>query len=89
MALGAERGAVERMILREGGWLAALGIALGMGGALAAARLMRSLLFDVTAWDISTLAAVGAVVCVAALAASFLPARRAALVNPTEALRAE
>jgi ABC-type antimicrobial peptide transport system permease subunit len=89
MALGAERGAVQGMILREAGRLAAAGIALGLGGAVAAAALMRSLLFGVAAWDLPTLAAVSAVLGVSALIASFLPARRAARVNPVEALRAE
>jgi len=50
---------------------------------------MRKLLFGVQAWDLPTLATVGLVLGAAALAASFLPARRAALVNPIEALRAE
>ena len=89
MALGAERGAVQGMILREAGRLAAAGIVLGLGGAVAAAALMRSLLFGVAAWDLPTLAAVSAVLGVSALIASFLPARRAARVNPVEALRAE
>jgi macrolide transport system ATP-binding/permease protein len=89
MALGAERGAVQGMILREAGRLAAAGIVLGLFGAVAAAALMRSLLFGVAAWDLPTLAAVSAVLGVSALIASFLPARRAARVNPVEALRAE
>ena len=89
MALGAERGAVQGMILREAGRLAAVGIVLGLGGAVAAAALMRSLLFGVAAWDVPTLAAVTAVLGVSALVASFLPARRAARVNPVEALRGE
>ena len=89
MALGAERGAVQRMILREAGRLAAVGIVLGLGAAVAAAALMRSLLFGVAAWDVPTLAAVTAVLGVSALVASFLPARRAARVNPVEALRGE
>jgi macrolide transport system ATP-binding/permease protein len=89
MALGAERGAVQRMILREAGRLAAAGIVLGLFGAVAAATLMRSLLFGVATWDVPTLAAVTAVLGVSALVASLLPARRAASVNPVEALRAE
>ncbi len=89
MALGAERAAVQGMILREAGWLAALGIVLGLGGAVAAAALMKSLLFGVAAWDVPTLAAVTGVLGVSALVASFLPARRAARVNPMEALRSE
>jgi predicted permease len=89
MALGAEPTAVQGMILREAGWLAALGIVLGLGGAVAAAALMKSLLFGVAAWDVPTLGAVTGVLGVSALVASFLPARRAARVNPVEALRSE
>ena len=89
MALGAQRSAVQGMILREAGRLTAIGVALGLAGAVGAARLMGSLLFGVRAWDIPTLIAVVAVLCVSAMAASLLPARRAAQVNPIEALRAE
>lgn len=89
MALGAQQSNVHRMILREAGRLTAVGIVLGLGGALGAARLMGSLLFGVRPWDVFTLAAVCGLLCVSALIASFLPARRAALVNPVEALRAE
>jgi ABC-type antimicrobial peptide transport system permease subunit len=89
MALGAQRGAVHGLILREAGWLTTLGIAAGLGAAIAAAALMKSLLFGVAAWDLPTLAAVAALLGLSALLASFLPARRAARVNPVEALRAE
>lgn len=89
MALGAERGTVYRMILREAGGLAAAGIVLGLLGSLAATTLLGKLLFQVRAWDATTLAVVSAVLTAAALVASFLPARRAASVNPTEALHAE
>jgi ABC-type antimicrobial peptide transport system permease subunit len=89
MALGAQRSVVQGMILREAAWLAVIGIALGLGEAVGAARLMGTLLFDVPTWDISTLAAVCAALCVSALTASFHPARRATLVNPNEALRSE
>jgi predicted permease len=89
MALGAERIAVYRLILKEAGWLTALGIAIGLVASLAAATLLRGLLFSVRSWDIPTLAAVAVVLAISTLLASFLPARRAASVNPMEALRAE
>jgi predicted permease len=89
MALGADRVAVHRLILKEAGSLAALGIGVGLWCAVAAATLMKNLLFGVQAWDASTLLAVTAVLGSSALAASFLPARRAVRVNPVEALRAE
>jgi predicted permease len=89
MALGAQPGSVCRLILKQAGWLTMLGIALGVAGSVCAAGLIRSLLFGVDSWDVTTLAAVAAILWMAALAASFLPARRAASVNPVEALRAE
>jgi macrolide transport system ATP-binding/permease protein len=89
MALGAQRSTVYRMILREAGGLAVAGIALGLAGSLAATTLLGKLLFQVRAWDATTLLAVSVVLALAALLASFLPARRAASVNPTEALHAE
>ncbi len=89
MALGAQRSAVHRLILREAGLLAGIGIAAGLGCAVGAGALMKSLLFGVRAWDASTLAGVAAVLGGFALLASFIPARRAARVNPVEALRAE
>jgi ABC-type antimicrobial peptide transport system permease subunit len=89
MALGAQPGSVYRLILSEAGWLTILGIAVGAAGSVGAASLIRNLLFGVDSWDVTTLAAVAAILWVAALVASFLPARRAASVNPVEALRAE
>ncbi|HEY6445368.1 MAG TPA: ABC transporter permease [Acidobacteriaceae bacterium] len=89
MALGAQRNTVYRMILREAGVLAVAGIVLGLLGSLAATTLLGKLLFQVHAWDATTLAAVSVMLAAAALVASFLPARRAASVNPTEALHAE
>ena len=89
MALGAQRSAVYRLILREAARLALIGIAAGLLCSLAATTLLRSLLFHVQTWDVATLAAVALVLGSAALLASFLPARRAASVNPTEALHAE
>jgi predicted permease len=89
MALGAQRGAVYGMVMRPAGWLTAVGIGFGLVGAVGASMLMRKLLFGVAAWDVPTLAAVAVVLGAAAMAASYLPARRAAGVNPVEALRAE
>ena len=89
MALGAQTGSVYRLILREAGWLTVVGIGIGLAGAIGAATLMRDLLFGVHSWDVATLASVAALLGVAALLASFIPARRAASVNPVEALRAE
>ncbi len=89
IALGAERSAVYRLILREAGWLTAVGTAAGLIASLAAATLMRKLLFGIQSWDVPTLTVVAAVLAVAALAASHIPARRAASVDPVEALRTE
>jgi hypothetical protein len=89
MALGAQRGSVYRLILREAGWLIGAGVVVGLGCSLAAGTMMRTLLFGVRAWDVPTLAAVALVLGVFALMASYVPARRAASVNPVEALRAE
>jgi len=89
MALGAEPKSVYRLILKEAGWLTCAGICLGMICSLGAATLMRKLLFGVQSWDAPTLIAVAAVLGISALVASFIPARRAASVNPVDALRAE
>jgi predicted permease len=89
MALGAEHGSVYRLILKEAGWLVAVGIGLGAVGSVAAATLARKLLFGVSAWDVQTIVTVAVVLGIAAAAASFVPARRAASVNPVEALRTE
>jgi macrolide transport system ATP-binding/permease protein len=89
MALGAQRSVVYRLILGEAGLVAAIGIAVGLGCAIAAGSLMRDFLFGVQAWDLPTLMAVVVILGFCALLASYLPARRAASVNPVEALRAE
>lgn len=89
MALGAEHGSVYRLILKEAGSLAALGIGVGAIGSVTAATMARKLLFGVSSWDVQTLIAVAVVLGVAAWAASFVPARRVASVNPVEALRTE
>jgi macrolide transport system ATP-binding/permease protein len=89
MALGAQRVTVYQLILREAGVLTAIGITAGIVCALGASTLLRGLLFQIRTWDISTLAFVAIVLGAAALIASYIPAHRAASINPVEALRAE
>jgi ABC-type antimicrobial peptide transport system permease subunit len=89
MALGAQRRSVYELVLGEAGWLVGLGTVTGLVASVAAATLMRSLLFGVRSWDVPTLAAVAVVLGASALLASYLPARRAASVDPVEALRTE
>jgi macrolide transport system ATP-binding/permease protein len=89
IALGAGRRSVYELILREAGRLIALGTVAGLVGAIAAATLMRGLLFGVRSWDVPTLALVAAVLGTSAFVASYIPARRAVSVNPVEALRTE
>ena len=89
MALGAQRGTVYTMVMRQAGWLTAMGLAIGLLCSVGASLLMRKLLFGVEAWDMPTLAGVAALLGMCAMAASFVPAHRAASVNPTDALRAE
>lgn len=87
MALGAAREQVLRMILREAGILAAAGIGIGVVAALALTRVMRSLLFGVSATAPAAYAASCLVLTAVALLAAALPAYRAARVDPLVALR--
>jgi predicted permease len=89
IALGAQSASVYRLILSQAGRLIAVGAALGLAAAVAAASLMTSLLFGIRAWDLATLVSVTALLAVAGMLASWIPARRAAAVNPVDALRAE
>jgi predicted permease len=89
MALGAQSSSVCRLILKEAAWLAALGLVIGLAISIPAASLIRGLLFGIQLWDAPTLIGVGTVLGIAALLASYIPARRAASVNPVDALRAE
>jgi putative ABC transport system permease protein len=89
MALGATAQAVLRLVLHQGLLLVGAGIALGLAASFALTRLLRSLLYGVGALDPLTLALVCAVLCGAALLACWLPARRAARVDPLVAMRAE
>ena len=89
LALGATPGGVVRQVVRRSMTLAAAGIALGLAGALAAGRLLESLLYGLPPRDVPTLLVTMAVFTVVALAACWLPARRAARINPISALRME
>jgi len=89
MALGASRGRVVRMILAEGAILACVGLVLGLVGAYLVGRAMQSTLYGVGALDLSAFSAVGGLLVLAALLASYLPARRASRVEPIRALRTE
>jgi putative ABC transport system permease protein len=87
MALGAQRGQVLALILRRGVALTAVGITLGLIGAAAASRYLQSMLFGIEPIDVTTFVAVAAAFSAAAMAACYLPARRATAVDPVVALR--
>jgi predicted permease len=89
MALGALPGHVLRMVLRESLALVLLGVALGIGGALAAVRLVANLLYGLSPTDAATYSVVTLLLVGVALAAAFIPARRAAKIDPMVALRTE
>ena len=89
LALGAQPGQVRGMILRESSWMAAVGIVVGLGAALALARLVKSMLYGIQPYDPVTLAAGVLLLLAVALAASWIPARRASGVEPMQALRHE
>ena len=87
VALGAQRGDVLRLIVGHGAMLGAIGIAIGLVGALAVTRFLRTMLFGVSPFDPASFAGVSVLLTVIALLASYVPARRAARVDPVEALR--
>ena len=89
MALGAQHSNVLWMVIREGMLLAAVGIAIGVGGALALTRFLRSLLFEIKPTDAVTFAGVAILLAAVSLAACYIPARRAMKVDPMVALRYE
>jgi predicted permease len=89
LALGAEPGNVAGMIARQGGLVALTGAAVGLGVAFAGSRLIGSLLYDVSPRDPGVFAATTAILVAVALAACWLPARRASRLSPIEALRTE
>jgi putative ABC transport system permease protein len=89
MALGAQGSVVIRLILKQGLTLILIGLAAGIAGALAAARAMSSLLYGVSATDPATFASISLTLLTIALLACYLPARRAAKVDPMVALKLE
>jgi len=89
MALGARRRDVLALVVRQGFALAAAGLVIGVAGALALTRVLRSLLFSVTATDPAVFASIVGLLALVALLACYLPARRAARVDPMVALRHE
>jgi predicted permease len=89
MALGAQAGDVSRMVVRQGMQMAGLGMVIGLAGAFGVARLLTALLFGVEAYDPVTFVSVAVVLSLAALLACWLPARRAAHVDPVQTLRYE
>ena len=89
LALGASRGAILRWVFKQGMWVTLVGMAVGVLGALAATRLLRSLLFGVAPTDLITYVCLVVLLVVVALLACYIPARRATKVDPLVALRNE
>jgi ABC-type antimicrobial peptide transport system permease subunit len=89
MALGAQHGELTGLFVRQGVWLASIGAACGLAVAFVTMRLMSSILFNVSPVDPVTYIAITLGVMVTAYVACYLPSRRAATVNPVNALRSE
>ena len=89
IALGAQQNGLTAMVVRHGMLLAAIGVAIGLVAAAAVTRILSSMLFEIRPVDPVTYAAVSAGLLAAAAAASYVPAHRASIVNPVDALRAE
>ena len=89
MALGAARADVVRMVVRQGARLAAIGIVLGLGGALALTRLLKTMLFGIGVTDALTFLAAPLGMMLVVLLATFVPAIRATRISPVVALRYE
>ena len=87
MALGAQKFDVLRMVMRDGARMTIIGVILGLIGALALTRLMRTMLYGVRPTDPLTFVSVAALLCIIAMLACYVPARRAMRVDPIEALR--
>jgi ABC-type antimicrobial peptide transport system permease subunit len=89
VALGAARSEVVGLILKQGMLLVAVGLVIGLAGSLAATRVMRSLLYETDVYDPVTFVVVPLLLAVVSLAACYVPARRAAIVDPMVTLRSE
>jgi len=89
MALGADVGQVRRMFVARGGRVIGIGIVVGLIGAIASTRALSSLLFNVTALDGPTFAAMVGSMIIVGLLASYIPARRASNVTPVESLKVD
>ena len=87
MALGAQRAAVLKLVLRQGAVIVGIGVVLGVAGAAALTRYLGAMLYDLGTLDPATFAIVAASFAVVALAAAYLPARRATAIDPLAALR--
>lgn len=89
VALGAEPKSVIGLVLRQGAWMIVIGIAAGLAGASALTRFMQSIIFGVSTFDAATFVSVTVAMVLVAVLASYLPAMRAARIDPMEALRTE
>jgi putative ABC transport system permease protein len=89
MALGAQRSAVLKLVLRQGAIVVAIGVVCGVAGAAALTRYLEGMLYNLPALDVMTFAVTAAVFAAAAMAAAYVPARRATAIDPLAALRYE
>jgi len=89
LALGASPRAITRLVLQQAVVTASIGLAIGTAATVVAGRTLSSMLFGVTAWDPATLIGAAALLAAATVGASYLPARRAARVDPVSVLSSE